>query len=56
MSQILTEVLNANQGYASSFAKGHLPMPPGRHFSILTCMDARLDPAKYAGLSEGDAQ
>jgi carbonic anhydrase len=27
---------------------------PGRHFAILTCMDARLDPAKYAGL-EGDA-
>jgi len=55
MSQILTEVLNANQGYASSFNKGHLPLPPGRHFAILTCMDARLDPAKYAGLSEGDA-
>ncbi len=26
-----------------------------RGFAILTCMDARLDPAKYAGLSEGDA-
>lgn len=55
MSQILDEVLKANQGYASGFDKGHLPMPPGRHFAILTCMDARLDPAKYAGLSEGDA-
>ena len=31
-------------------------MPPARRFAILTCMDARLDPAKYAGLSEGDAQ
>ena len=30
-------------------------MPPGRNFAILTCMDARLDPAKYAGLAEGDA-
>ena len=30
-------------------------MPPARQFAILTCMDARLDPAKYAGLSEGDA-
>ena len=30
-------------------------MPPARGFAILTCMDARLDPAKYAGLSEGDA-
>lgn len=55
MSQILTEVLNANQAYAGSFNKGHLPLPPARGFAILTCMDARLDPAKYAGLSEGDA-
>jgi carbonic anhydrase len=55
MSQILTEVLKANEGYASSFTKGHLPLPPARGFAILTCMDARLDPAKYAGLSEGDA-
>src|SRR5580692_7870961 len=35
--------------------KGNLPLPPSRHFAILTCMDARLDPAKYAGLAEGDA-
>ncbi|MBS1211714.1 MAG: carbonic anhydrase [Proteobacteria bacterium] len=55
MSQILNEVLAANQGYGATFDKGALPMPPGRHFAILTCMDARLDPAKYAGLSEGDA-
>ena len=55
MSNVLNEVLLANREYASSFDKGDLPMPPGRHFAILTCMDARLDPAKYAGLSEGDA-
>ena len=56
MSQIQNEVLQANQAYAGSFGdKGNLPMPPGRHFAILTCMDARLDPAKYAGLAEGDA-
>jgi len=55
MSQILQEVLNANESYAASFDKSHLPMPPARGFAILTCMDARLDPAKYAGLSEGDA-
>ena len=53
---VLDEVLTANQEYAASFgAKGELGMPPARHFAILTCMDARLDPAKYAGLSEGDA-
>ena len=28
---------------------------PARKLAILTCMDARLDPAKFAGLSEGDA-
>ena len=55
MSKILTEVLKANEGYVSSFDKGHLALPPARGFAILTCMDARLDPAKYAGLSEGDA-
>src|SRR5262250_2122857 len=50
------EVLKANEGYAATFgAKGKLTIPPARHFTILTCMDARLDPAKYAGLSEGDA-
>jgi carbonic anhydrase len=56
MSKIVDEVLSANAGYASKFGdKGKLPMPPGRRFAILTCMDARLDPAKYAGLAEGDA-
>jgi len=56
MSNILHEVLAANQTYVANFGdKGKLPMPPGRRFAILTCMDARLDPAKYAGLAEGDA-
>lgn len=56
MSQILDEVLAANADYAADFGdKAELPIPPGRHFAILTCMDARLDPAKYAGLAEGDA-
>lgn len=55
MSKVLDEVLDANKNYSASFDKGDLPMPPGRRFAILTCMDARLDPAKYAGLSEGDA-
>jgi carbonic anhydrase len=56
MTKILDEVLAANAEYAANFGdKGRLAMPPGRHFAILTCMDARLDPAKYAGLAEGDA-
>src|SRR6185503_6955438 len=56
MSKILEEVMGANAKYAETFGeKSNLPMPPGRHFAILTCMDARLDPAKFAGLTEGDA-
>ena len=53
---VLAEVLSANEKYAASFgATSELALPPARRFAILTCMDARLDPAKYAGLSEGDA-
>ncbi len=55
MSAVKTEVEKANAAYARSFDKGDLALPPARGFLILTCMDARLDPAKYAGLSEGDA-
>lgn len=53
---VLQEVLDANAAYTADFGeKSGLALPPARRFAILTCMDARLDPAKYAGLSEGDA-
>jgi carbonic anhydrase len=56
MSDTLKEVVAANGRYAATFGdKGRLALPPRRRFAILTCMDARLDPAKYAGLAEGDA-
>ena len=56
MSTVLPEVLAANATYAATFgAKAALALPPARRFAILTCMDARLDPAKFAGLREGDA-
>jgi carbonic anhydrase len=56
MSKILREVLEADAAYSAAFGqKGSLTIPPARKFAILTCMDARLDPAKFAGLSEGDA-
>ena len=55
-SKVHAEVVSANDNYATDFGeKANLPLPPGRKFAILTCMDARLDPAKYAGLAEGDA-
>jgi carbonic anhydrase len=53
---VLPEVIAANDAYVADFGdKGSLALPPARQFAILTCMDARLDPAKYAGLAEGDA-
>src|SRR5438067_9919901 len=52
---VVDEVTEANQSYASGFAKGDLPMPPARKFAVVTCMDARLDPARSLGLEEGDA-
>jgi len=56
MSKIVDEVRAANAKYVAGFgSKAALSMPPARQFAILTCMDARLDPAKYAGLAEGDA-
>jgi carbonic anhydrase len=52
---VADEFLQANQQYAAAFDKGSLPMPPRRHVAVVTCMDARLDPAKFLGLQEGDA-
>jgi carbonic anhydrase len=56
MTKVLEEVLSANASYAASFGdKSKLALPPARGFAVLTCMDARIDPAKVTGLSEGDA-
>ncbi len=56
MSKVRDEVLAANETYAADFGdKANLTMPPARGFVVLTCMDARLNPAKFAGLAEGDA-
>src|SRR6202790_588307 len=56
MSEIVEQVLAANDAYAKHFGeRSLLTLPPKRQFAILTCMDARLDPAKFAGLAEGDA-
>ncbi len=52
---VTDELLENNEGYAASFDKGGLPMPPGKQVAVVACMDARLDPAKVLGLEEGDA-
>ena len=52
---VVQEFEQANENYAAQFSKGDLPMPPGRKVAVVTCMDARLDPARFLGLEEGDA-
>jgi carbonic anhydrase len=52
---VIDELLAANKAFAQSFDKGSLPMPPARQLAVLTCMDARLHPAKFLGLEIGDA-
>ena len=56
MSAVLDQVLSANARYAESFGdKGSLALPPARRFAVLTCMDARIDPARALGFKEEDA-
>jgi len=52
---VAQEFETSNKEYVSSFKKGDLALPPARKVTVVTCMDARIDPAKSLGLSEGDA-
>ncbi|KAI0321179.1 carbonic anhydrase [Amylostereum chailletii] len=46
----------ANKTYVANFGdKGALPLPPGKKLTVVTCMDARIDPAAHLGIKEGDA-
>ena len=55
MSRVLEEIIAANAEYAKGFKGDGKPGVPAKRIAILTCMDGRLDPARYAGLSDGDA-
>src|SRR5262249_42150732 len=52
---VTDEFLRANARYATGFTKGDLPRLPRRRAAILTCMDARIAPARILGLADGDA-
>ena len=52
---VVDQLRSANEQFASGFDRGDLPLPPGRKLAVVTCMDARLDPAGFLGLEEGDA-
>ncbi|CAO2649233.1 Nn.00g066180.m01.CDS01 [Neocucurbitaria sp. VM-36] len=44
-----------NQAYAASFTQGDLALPPSQNYAVLTCMDARIDPAAAFGIPLGAA-
>lgn len=54
-SRNLAAVIDANNEYSKTFDQSDLPALPSKHFAILTCMDARMDPYKFAGLRDGEA-
>ncbi len=51
----LKELLDRNHSFATSFALGDLPIHPRMSITVLTCLDARMDPAHFLGLDLGDA-
>jgi carbonic anhydrase len=55
MSAIQANVEAASASYAAAFTKSHLALPPAKKYLVLTCMDARIDPAQAFGIELGDA-
>ena len=52
---VAKEFEEANAQYAAKFDKGGLALPPARAVTVITCMDARIEPAGALGIKEGDA-
>lgn len=50
------DLLSANAGYASNFGLRDLTGRAARHFSVVTCMDTRIEPLPALGLVPGDAK
>ncbi|KAF2792859.1 carbonic anhydrase [Melanomma pulvis-pyrius CBS 109.77] len=55
MTSTQEHFIEGNKAYAAKFDKGHLPLPPADHYAILTCMDARIDPAAAFNIPLGSA-
>ena len=54
MSEV-PQLLEGNAAFAEAFDQGDLEIPPARGVLVLTCIDARLDPARMLGLEVGEA-
>ncbi|EIW86469.1 carbonic anhydrase [Coniophora puteana RWD-64-598 SS2] len=45
-----------NEQYASNFGdRGKLALPPSKKLIVVTCMDARINPAEALGIKDGEA-
>ncbi len=51
----LTTLLDRNRSFAEQFAAGDLKISPRMSTILLTCLDARVDPAHLFGIGLGDA-
>ncbi len=51
----LESFLQRNQAFGRDFAHGELGIVPARSTVVLTCLDARVDPAHFWGLTPGEA-
>lgn len=45
----------ASAKHGATFTQGKLALPPSKKYLVLTCMDARIDPAQAFGINLGDA-
>ena len=53
---VIDELVQANEHFADALGEVESPpLPPARKVAIVTCMDARIVPARIFGLEEGDA-
>ncbi|KAL9593378.1 MAG: hypothetical protein Q9219_007581 [cf. Caloplaca sp. 3 TL-2023] len=54
-TSVQENLIKSNGEYASGFSSGHLALPPAKKYTVVTCMDARIDPPGAFGISLGDA-
>lgn len=54
-ASVQENLVQKNDEYASTFKSGDLALPPAKKYAVVTCMDARIDPAAAYGISLGDA-
>jgi len=55
LTNATTQLLRNNEAYVAGFDHGELTAPPALKVAIVTCMDARIDPARALGIEPGDA-